>query len=166
MAGEALGNTGPLQARQDVIAQFREVIQQFTWKLVRIQSTHLTEIGLTSFQAFTLRALEHFGPDIDMATLSSLTSLPASSITSIVDRFQELGLVDRRRHEQDRRRVTASITDSGRDLVMHIDEQEGRILQDLLDGIHVGSIDVVTQVFRHLTDQLDQVQRPPRAEAG
>jgi DNA-binding MarR family transcriptional regulator len=63
-----------------------------------------------------------------LLTFSSAGSLPLgkmgerlqvhpTSITSIIDRLERAGLVERQRHPQDGRAVLAAITDSGRALV-------------------------------------------------
>jgi MarR family transcriptional repressor of emrRAB len=136
---------------------FMNQIRIITWKMLRMESHNLGPYGLTRQQAFVLSAIGEFGPDIDMATLASLTGFPPSTITSILDRFHELRLVSRGRDEHDRRRVTATITDEGRALDARIEAGKTRALQALLDGISDEDIDTVTRVFRHMTERLDHV---------
>jgi DNA-binding MarR family transcriptional regulator len=143
----------------DLKAQF----DALAWKLVRTESTWYARFGLTRIQAFTLHAVQEFGPDIDMATLVTITSLPPSSITSIVDRLVELGYVTRHRDERDRRRVTATITESGRVMVTRMEESNTRLLASMLDGIADADIATVTRVFRHMTDRLEHVSLDPPA---
>jgi len=139
------------------IIPFMNQIRDLVWKMLRMESHNLGPYGLTRQQAFVLSAIGEFGPDIDMATLASLTAFPPSTITSILDRFHELGLVTRGRDEHDRRRVTATITGEGEALDARIEAGKTRMAQALLDGISDDDIDTVTRVFRHMADRLDHV---------
>ena len=119
MPGHPPNTIGSAPVRRDDISELRELLQEISWKLGRIQSGLTVDLGLTAPQATALEAIHDLGPEIDMVTLASSTNLPASSITSIVDRLADLGFVVRGRRESDRRRVTATgeITDGQLDAI-------------------------------------------------
>lgn len=156
MTTPATPDTNPNSERMGVV-ELTEQFKAFAWKLVRTESSWYSRFGLTRIQAFTLQAVQEFGPGIDMATLSSITSLPPSSITSIVDRLVDLGHVTRHRDESDRRRVTATITDAGHAMISRMESSNTRLLADMLDGIPDADVATVTRVFRHMTAQLEHL---------
>jgi DNA-binding MarR family transcriptional regulator len=139
------------------IAELKGQLNALAWKMVRVESTWYARLGMTRVQAVTLQAIQEFGPDIDMATLATLTTLPPSTITSIVDRLVGLGFVTRQRDDRDRRRVTATITDPGRDKVADLEAHSARLLAAMLDGIPDADVATVTRVFRHMTARLDHL---------
>jgi DNA-binding MarR family transcriptional regulator len=156
----APGSQAP-EIRPD-IAALMALLQEISWKSLRQQRLRIAHFGLTAPQAFALHAIDRFGPEVDMVTISTNTLLPASSITSIVDRLHGEGLVDRHRSETDRRRVTASTTERGHALVLRIEAESTRTLGRLLDDIEPTDVQTVTTVFQHLNRQLDRPDEPAK----
>ena len=136
-----------------------ELLQDISWKMMRMESLRMADFGLTAPQAITLQAVDQFGPDIDMATLAANTMLPASSITSIVDRFDEQGLLVRSRHATDRRRVTASLTESGKALCTRIEAGSLELLAWLFEDVDRSTIELANGLFRHINTKLDKQGR-------
>jgi len=65
-----------------------------------------------------VRVLRRLAPEpMALGELGASLGLSATSMTRLVDRLEERGLVGRRRDDDDRRRVTAVLTAAGRDLV-------------------------------------------------
>ncbi len=60
-------------------------------------------------------------PGVDQATLAGLIAFDRTTISGVVDRLVQKGLVDRRVSETDRRARTLAITDKGR---RHLDQVE------------------------------------------
>jgi homoprotocatechuate degradation regulator HpaR len=104
-----------LQAREALMAQFRPI---------------LNENGLTEQQWRILRALLINGP-LEPRQLSAACQISSPSITGVLVRMEEAGLVERRRMEDDQRRVQVSVTPRsrqlGRRMLPAIEAQYGRI---------------------------------------
>jgi homoprotocatechuate degradation regulator HpaR len=104
-----------LQAREALMAQFRPI---------------LNENGLTEQQWRILRALLINGP-LEPRQLCAACQISSPSITGVLLRMEEAGLVERRRMEDDQRRVQVSVTPRsrqlGRRMFPAIDAQYGRI---------------------------------------
>ncbi len=73
-------------------------------------------VGLSGAQLFVLKSLEG-RPETSPGELASLTATDQSSVSVVVARLHERGLVDRRRDPRDRRRFSLSLTAAGRRLV-------------------------------------------------
>lgn len=72
--------------------------------------------GLTGPQLVCMRALEALGPSTP-STLARHVDLSQATMTGILDRLEQNGLVRRERNQDDRRRVTVSLTESGAGLL-------------------------------------------------
>jgi DNA-binding MarR family transcriptional regulator len=93
--------------------------------VMRVQQMLLAEIervlrpfGLTfaSFEALRLLAFTRHG-QLPMGKIGERLMVHPASVTNTVDRLEARGLVRRRPAAEDRRRILAEITDTGRDLV-------------------------------------------------
>lgn len=72
--------------------------------------------GLTGPQLVCLRVIEQAGA-LTPSQLAKLVDLSQATVTGIVDRLEAHKLVTRERNADDRRRVTVSLTEEGRNLV-------------------------------------------------
>lgn len=127
-----------LQAREVLMAQFRPI---------------LNENGLTEQQWRVLRALLLNGP-LEPRQLCELCQISSPSITGVLVRMEEAGLVERERMEDDQRRLKVSVTarsrQLGRRMFPAIEARYGRIeeivgadalghVYDVLDAL-IGSL--------------------------
>jgi len=92
------------------------------------------ETGLTAPQLVVIQTLRREGP-LSPSAIARAVSLSQATVTTIVDRLQRGGLVDRRRDDADRRVVTVALTEAGRETA----EAAPQLLQDgfvaRLDGL-------------------------------
>ena len=127
-----------LQAREALMAQFRPIL-----------NAH----GLTEQQWRVLRALLIYGP-LEPRQLCACCQISSPSITGVLVRMEEAGLVERKRMQEDQRRLEVSATararQLGRRMFPVIEAQYGRIedlvgadalshVYDVLDGL-LGSL--------------------------
>lgn len=91
----------------------------------------LSDYGLTLPQFTALSALERSEEGRRMGPLATAALQSAASMTGIVNRLLERGLVERERHPKDRRAVVVRLTEEGRNLLAQVKEgrrQAGRAL--------------------------------------
>jgi DNA-binding MarR family transcriptional regulator len=69
-------------------------------------------LGLSAVQAHVLRSLDP-GEPVPMRALASALSCDASNVTGLIDRLEDLGLVERRAHDRDRRVKILGLTSTG-----------------------------------------------------
>jgi DNA-binding MarR family transcriptional regulator len=75
-----------------------------------------------------------------MTDLSSANTVTVSTMTSMVDRLVQFGLVARCCDEHDRRRVLVCLTEKGHKAVAHIMDIRRRELERFLGGLHASEI--------------------------
>jgi DNA-binding MarR family transcriptional regulator len=128
-------SSGVQEAAVDSLNEELEAIAALLPRLIGAQQRQLTHdlagYGLTFPQFITLTALEQLEGECRMGPLASAAMQSAASMTGIVDRLLERGLVERDRHAEDRRAVIVRLTAKGRDLLDQAQEsrlQQGRLL--------------------------------------
>ena len=84
-------------------------------EVVRRYTPHLDEIGLTYTQYITMMALWEHG-SLSIGELGTLLYLDSGTLTPLVKKLEEKGLVTRTRSKEDERRVTVALTAEGKAL--------------------------------------------------
>ena len=74
--------------------------------------------------------------------------LAPPSMTRLIDRLEERGLIERRRDDEDRRKVLAKITDEGRRLVSAIPFLEGTPIRTAVDRMTVAERERIAAALR------------------
>ncbi len=74
------------------------------------------QVGLTAPQLLILQAIRDLGA-VSISKLSNEVSLSQATVTTIIDRLESRGLVERHRSDQDKRVVHATLTPSGEEMV-------------------------------------------------
>lgn len=143
--------------RQQVINDFSDVIDIISRSMVQVLSRELAQENLTVLQFHALRAISTFGPEMDMSSIGAITGLPPSSLTSIFDRLDEHGLVERRHNAQDRRRVVAALTPQGVSLMKRIRQRELARLEELLARSSTEDLTTCLDVFHNARERLHEL---------
>ncbi len=119
----------------------------------------LARYGLTLPQFMALLSLEkgegfcRMGP----LAISALQSLP--SMTGVVDRLEEKGLVERQRDPKDRRSVVVILTEKGESLLSQIKAERNRTLQEILKGLSPEEIASLNSILEKLIQALESGER-------
>jgi DNA-binding MarR family transcriptional regulator len=124
-----------LRAYLDAVA-LSEEIQSRLWKASQ----------LTLGQVRALRRLAD-GPKA-LGELASELSLSPTSVTRLVDRLEERGLVERRRDESNRRRVEAVLLPAGRDLIAGLPLLGGTVIWQAAHTLSPAQCNRMTAAFR------------------
>jgi DNA-binding MarR family transcriptional regulator len=143
--------------RGRVIRDFSNVIDIISREMVQVASRDLAEDGLTLLQYHALKAIWTSGPALDMSSIGAATGLTASSLTSIVERLAERGLVERHHDPRDRRRVVATITAEGSALMERMKADELARLAELLASSSTADLATTLAVFRGLHARMREV---------
>lgn len=94
---------------------------------------YLGRLNLTYPQTVTLMILDADGP-MPISELAKATGSANSTTSGVVDRLEKLGLAQRIRSEQDRRKIFVSVTDQYREIrVKVVHEASDRFAEALRD---------------------------------
>lgn len=96
-----------VEIHEQVLMQLRRIA-----RAMDVYSKQLQKSGVTSSQLAVLRTLAAKGP-MTANRLSKAVELSQGTVTTVLDRLDQKGLVQRSRREDDKRQVWVSLTDSG-----------------------------------------------------
>ena len=98
--------------------------------------------------------------------LARAADLNPASVTAMVDQLQHRGLVERRRHAEDRRVCLVALTRTGQAVVSAQEERTAARLHGLLQGISDEELRAATRVLDRLTTLMDDALMDEATEPG
>lgn len=139
-------------APRSPVEAIERAIMQISWLSQRqfMQLLDDDRFKVTLPQFYTLLHLHQSASECKMSDLAEATHQSAASLTGIVDRLLEKQLVERTRHEHDRRQVIVVVTPRGSALIAEIKQARREQMQAAL--AHLPRQDIET-----LMNLLDQV---------
>ncbi|KRP67838.1 MarR family transcriptional regulator [Pseudomonas fluorescens] len=115
----------------------------------RIIDTHMEPHGITAAQFKVLIIMAQFGVDTP-AELCRHLSLDSGSMTRMLDRLEQKGLLSRKRSELDRRQVQLVLTADGQrlaDMLPHIGAQA---LNQLAGVLETGELETLERILKKI----------------
>jgi DNA-binding MarR family transcriptional regulator len=117
------------------------------------------EAAVTLVQLRALRKLAQ--EEKALGQLGAELTLSPTSVTRLVDRLEERGLVERRRLGGDRRRVVAALTPAGRSLVNAVPFLEGSNLQAAVERMPVLDRERIATAFHDFVAAVRTLDEAP-----
>ncbi|MFA0668213.1 MarR family winged helix-turn-helix transcriptional regulator [Vibrio splendidus] len=101
-----------MDKHDEILVAIRQII-----RAIDLHSKKLSkEYGLTGPQLILMRAIQEMG-DVTIKELSNQTNVSQATTTTIIDRLELNGYVQRVRSSSDRRKVHANLTEKGQELL-------------------------------------------------
>jgi DNA-binding MarR family transcriptional regulator len=144
----------------DVIADPLAVANQLRPVLLRLarELRHETEsLGITSRQV-TLLWLIRGNPGLSLRELAAEERISAPALSGHVDRLVKVGLVERVRDEDDRRRVGLALTEAGNRALKRVRARRTSWLAERLRGLEPAEIAAVEAAIEPLSRLLEGKQ--------
>ena len=108
---------------------------------------HLRDDNLTVSQFGVLEALYHLGP-LSQSELGEKILKSNANLTTVVDSLERKTLVIRKRAEEDRRRVTVYLTESGRELIAKVFPRHAEAVAKVLNFLNDEEKDILSNILR------------------
>jgi len=124
----------------------------------------LASHNLTPPQYTAMRSIETRGNSISVSALAEADHQVTPTITGILNRLEERGLVIRRRSPTDRRHQMASLTPQGQDILNKINEDIRRGMGAFLTDLAPAERALLIDSIRSLTDRLASHSTETRKE--
>lgn len=147
--------TGQLSPSEGLNALAVTLVEQAA-ALSRVMFGRL-RIGLSRTEAGVLARLESGGPE-RITTLAELDGLAQPTVTLLVKRLEELGLVCRDRSAADGRVVLVSLTDRGREEIGAIRLMLRDLLRNALDDLPSDELAALESAIRVMATLVERVQ--------
>jgi len=110
-----------------------------------------SDFGLTEQQWRVLRVLWE-QQDVTLNELSGITLIPAPSLVGVVDRLQDMGLVERRRSDVDRRKVYVLATEKGAELEAKVMPRVASAYASLKQSVDAETWDLVLRGLQQISE--------------
>ena len=119
----------------------------------------LHHLDVTPIQYASLKCL--WEEDGQMPSqLAETLHLDSSTVTGILSRLQDKGLIIRSFNTGDRRKVIVHLTDEGRALEKPVSEIIERLNHELTDGISEADMEVFHRVIGTITENAEKLNKP------
>jgi DNA-binding MarR family transcriptional regulator len=105
-------------------------------------------------------------PGIDQATLAGLIAYDRTTITGVVDRLVQKGLLVRQANSRDRRARELQITDEGRRILCGIEPAVAAAQRIMLRGLTADEADKFLRLLRKAIAAGNELSRAPLREAS
>ena len=132
-------------------AQF-EALSEFRYQLKRFlhfSETAAKELGLTPLQYLSLLHIQGY-PGRNWASVGELAErlqMSHHATVALLTRCEELDLVERRKNENDKRKVDVHLTDEGREYLQQLAQQHKTELQSLQNTFQVARITALNENY-------------------
>ncbi|NNJ08738.1 MarR family transcriptional regulator [Chloroflexales bacterium ZM16-3] len=153
-------------AEHSTLEEIERAIMQISWLAQRqfMQLLDEERFRITLPQFYTLIHLHQVGEECKMSDLADATHQSAASLTGVVDRLAEKQLVERTRHERDRRQVMVVITTRGIELISEVRQARREQMQMALGQLSEQEIDTFMQILDQVLSGMVRVTE--RGEGG
>ncbi|MCQ4087132.1 MarR family winged helix-turn-helix transcriptional regulator [Saccharibacillus sp. JS10] len=108
-------------------------------------------LDLTNDQYYLLQHIMQHGPRTS-SELADTFKVVKSSITAIVTRLVDRGLIERTRSEEDRRTVYLSLTESGQQIAQQVEQRISEAVGGYLSHFEEQEISMVMSAFERLAE--------------
>jgi MarR family 2-MHQ and catechol resistance regulon transcriptional repressor len=145
----------------DEVELWRSVVD--SWKrLQRAAEKNLLRADLSVAELRILRVLRERG-STPMNRFSTETMLSQPTITGMVDKLEERGLVKRVRSKEDRREVLIAITPKGDDTFVKGMDLHRQFVERSLSALRPDEVDLLVPLLKRLADASDSLTKGPEA---
>jgi DNA-binding MarR family transcriptional regulator len=121
-------------------------------RMFEVLDVEMSRVGFTAAQWPILRAVAHGTPTA--AELCRVLNYDTGSMTRMLNRLEEKGLIRRVPSRKDRRIVELQITPTGRRLYPKLRGQVIRVLNQLLIGLNPAEIRQAHRLVKHMLENL------------
>jgi len=129
--------------RVDAVVAVYETLMQ---RVASVHAPELLEVVVTMSQAKVLYLVQA-EPSMRLSVLATRLGVSLSTISGVVDRLVDQGLVDRRDDRADRRQVVLRITEAGATQLDHFRELNAAQVRALLGRVDDASLAVVERAL-------------------
>lgn len=158
------GGTGEPRSREELYEALQIDGQRLAAGLIRLlhrMSAH-SELNPTDFQCYSL--LKVGGP-MTPGQIAEGLCLATGSVTGVIDRLEQRGLVERARHPEDRRKVVVRLRAGEPDLPQDTSPGMREAMTALHEGYSAAELEIIADWLGRVGTALDEVashSRRPR----
>lgn len=142
-----------MQAMPDPVLELIRLMWSVDHELQRVSKRMVARMGLTAPQRLAIRFIGRH-PRLTSGTLASLLHLHPGTVTGIVQRLEQMGLVARARGTEDTRRVHLTLTPRGRLIDRRRKGTVEGAVRRVASGLSAWQLATVSDVMGRLAEEL------------
>jgi DNA-binding MarR family transcriptional regulator len=150
MSTQMIGQGSPQDQIREIVYQIRRLMQAGELYTKELNKTY----QVSAPQLHCLLALYDHGP-LPPSQIARHVMVKSSTITGIIDRLEQKGLVTRLRNSPDRRVITIELTEAGRTLARNAPPPIQHKIADGLKKLPEAEVEQVINSLSKLTQMLD-----------
>jgi DNA-binding MarR family transcriptional regulator len=127
------------------------LIHQTFDMILRVEEKEFAKIGLTPQYNGVLMALKYKKNKVTIKDIANWVDKNSNTISTLIDRMQRDGLVEREENQRDRREVYVILTDKGKEMTEKADALGWKIVHDVLGEVPENDL-------RQLNIQLEDIR--------
>ena len=123
---------------------------------IRIEGRKIiNEVNITVPQFIVLQTLIHHG-SMTIGKLSKHMALACSTVTDLIDRMENTGLVVRKKDEKDKRIVIVEALPKGYDILENVLERRRNYLLTQLNGFSTSELNIFNELLKKLYNSITE----------
>ncbi|MHA7967059.1 MarR family transcriptional regulator [Paenibacillus sp. CAU 1782] len=145
-----------MDVKQDVLLEWLQRYEMANFVVERKMGSMLRELmpeELTVDQFKMLRYLRHTG-SCTSTELAEIFCVAKSSITAIVSKLSDKGLIERLPERSDRRVINLELTEEGARICQLMEEQVQRVLLEIINNFALEEATVFIETYEKLANEL------------
>jgi DNA-binding MarR family transcriptional regulator len=123
------------------------------------------DIGEVNHSQVIFLFMIHHKGEIKTSEISEHFGVTSGAATGIADKLENLGLIERRRSQTDRRVVTLGLTEKGRQLVLEKKQEHVELYQYILQDFSEEELLQTIKLLNKISDKIEAYQKEqPKGE--
>ncbi len=118
----------------------------------RICQTTLLRYGVSEACAAPLLMILRLGDGVNQVTVAHAAGMESPTLVRLLDQLCSAGIVCRTEDPTDRRAKALSLTSSGREVALAIEDELLRLRRDVLKGVAKEDLEATLRVFKAFAD--------------
>jgi DNA-binding MarR family transcriptional regulator len=136
--------------RAELLQTLSSTFRALMWQGNKQTTGFMERINLTVPQAVVMWTLGAYGGRATMSDIAQLTHQSAATVTGIVDRLTDAGLVERDRDKGDRRVVYVQVTQAGTAKLDEIEAERRKQMEQMTEGLTDGELEQLNGILAKL----------------
>jgi len=138
--------------------QFKEAFEHMLGAMRRARSRTSRELtgGEISFSQFQLLSALADGPR-SVGDLADDAGVTSPTMTRMLDGLEQLGIVERRQSERDRRALSITVTDKGRELLKRKQQRFERLTNSIFSSLSESERESIAPLLNRMAEAIEEL---------
>ncbi|MBN2726648.1 MarR family transcriptional regulator [Candidatus Mcinerneyibacteriota bacterium] len=138
-------------SEQGLFAQLELAFRRFYVKLFRYGRGELAKFGISGSQ-FNIIVTVYFQGPQSLKDLCERLALAPSTISEMIVRMEDAGLVIKKKDEQDKRKILIDLTEESKKIVISVIDARVRYVKEISQGIDKKQLEILRDTLESMLE--------------